>query len=42
MVAVVYIVENALIKVLARFENLKQFSVVSFVKYVYKLLYLAL
>jgi len=39
IVAVAYIAENALIKASARFENLKQFSVVSFVKYIFKLLY---
>jgi hypothetical protein len=39
MVAVAHVAENALIKASARFENLKQFSVVSFVKYVYKLSY---
>jgi len=39
IVAVAYIVEKALIKASARFEILKQSSMVSFVEYVYKLLY---
>jgi len=39
MVVIAYIAEKALIKALACFEILKQSSMVSFVKYVYKLLY---
>jgi len=42
IVVVIYIAEKALIKALARFGILKQFSIVSFVKYIYKLLYLDL
>jgi len=40
IVAVAYIAEKALIKALARFKISKQSSVVSFVEYIYKLLYL--
>ena len=39
IVVITYIAEKALIKALAHFEILKQSSVVSFVKYIYKLLY---
>ena len=39
MVAVAHIAEKALIKASARFEILKQFSVASFVEYVYELSY---
>jgi len=42
IVAIAYIAEKALIKALAYFKILKQSSVVSFVKYIYKLLYLDL
>jgi len=42
IVVVAYITEKALIKALIHFKILKQSSVVSFVKYIYKLLYLDL
>jgi len=42
MVAIAHVAEKALIKASAYFKNLKQFSIVSFVKYAYKLLYLDL
>ena len=42
IVAIAYVAEKALIKALACFKNLKQFSVVSFVKYAYELPYLDL
>jgi len=42
IVAVAYIVEKALIKASVCFKILKQSSMVSFVKYIYKLLYLDL
>jgi len=40
IVVIAYIIEKALIKALAHFKILKQSSVVSFIKYIYKLLYL--
>jgi hypothetical protein len=38
IIAVAHIAEKALIKALAHFEILKQFSMASFIKYIYKLL----
>ena len=40
IVAIAYIAEKALIKASARFKISKQSNMVSFVKYIYKLLYL--
>ena len=42
MVTIAHIVEIFLIKALAYFKKLKQFSVVFFIKYAYKLLYVDL